>query len=530
MSIHPGSMPLSTFVLAGAVAAIATLLLLRTAAGRRQRERIHAARIAAGANVSGARIEAAAQRRAAETAAREEALELRTQANRELTEAAETMARREERLNIQEIQLTRELGELDSRSEQIEERHSAMQSLRDRAQGLRRDAAERRDAARKLIEERAGETAEGIQAGMIGHWVENARAEAAQQLRLIEQDAANPQYDREARRVMDIASSRYQNHFLTERNISNIRVGTEICELLVANGNALHEVLQKVANVQLHIGAEGDAVRLEGQDGVGREVARRALQRLSKKSSAQSSAQSDPLAWATRIRTNLEREITALGKKAFQVLKIPRPHPEIVDLVGALNYRTSYTQNQWLHAVEASFLSGMMAAELGLDVKLARRATLMHDIGKALTHQIEGSHAVIGADIARKLGEDEIVANAIGAHHADEPPHSVYAYLVAASDAMSGARPGARRETTDLFSHRVEDLERIGLNYDGVQRAHAVHGGRELRIYVDEQRVNDVAVVELSTEIAEQIAEQMTFPGQIKVTVIRSFEAMATAN
>jgi ribonucrease Y len=201
-----------------------------------------------------------------------------------------------------------------------------------------------------------------------------------------------------------------------------------------------------------------------------------------------------------------------------------------VDLVGALNYRTSYTQNQWLHAVEASFLSGMMAAELGLDVKLARRATLMHDIGKALTHQIEGSHAVIGADIARKLGEDEIVANAIGAHHADEPPHSVYAYLVAASDAMSGARPGARRETTDLFSHRVEDLERIGLNYDGVQRAHAVHGGRELRIYVDEQRVNDVAVVELSTEIAEQIAEQMTFPGQIKVTVIRSFEAMATAN
>jgi ribonuclease Y len=172
----------------------------------------------------------------------------------------------------------------------------------------------------------------------------------------------------------------------------------------------------------------------------------------------------------------------------------------------------------------------MMASELDLDIKLARRATLMHDIGKALTHQIDGSHAVIGADIARKLGEDEIVANAIGAHHADEPPQSVYAYLVAAADAMSGARPGARRETTDLFSHRVEDLERIGLGYQGVQRAHAVHGGRELRVYVDEGRVSDLDAVELSTEIAGQIAEEMTFPGQIKVTVIRAFEATSVAN
>ena len=144
------------------------------------------------------------------------------------------------------------------------------------------------------------------------------------------------------------------------------------------------------------------------------------------------------------------------------MLGMPKAHPEIVELVGALNFRTSYTQNQWLHAVEASFLAGMMAAELGLDEKLARRATLMHDIGKALTHKIEGSHAVIGADIARRLGEPELVANAIGAHHADEPCNSVYAYLVAASDAMSGARPGARREQTEGFTTKVEDLERIG--------------------------------------------------------------------
>jgi len=241
-------------------------------------------------------------------------------------------------------------------------------------------------------------------------------------------------------------------------------------------------------------------------------------------------ARSAPGDWARKFRTHLDQEIRTLGKKAFHVLEIPKAHPEIVELVGALNYRTSYTQNQWLHAVEASFLCGMMAAELGLDEKLARRATLMHDIGKALTHKIEGSHAVIGADIARRLGESEVVANAIGAHHADEPPSSVYAYLVAAADAMSGARPGARRELAEGFTARVEDLERIGASYRGVDHAHAVHGGRELRVYVREKEVDDLRVVEMSQDIAARISDEMTFPGQIKVTVIRAFEAVATAS
>jgi len=291
-----------------------------------------------------------------------------------------------------------------------------------------------------------------------------------------------------------------------------------------------HEALERVSGLQLLVSDDQDAIRLDGLDGVGKEMCRRALGRIVKKPETLDEARKDPDAWATRTREHLEQEIRSLGKRAFQALGIPKAHPEIVDLVGALNYRTSYTQNQWWHAVESSFLAGMMAAELGLDEKLARRATLMHDIGKALTHKIEGSHAVIGADIARRLGESEVVANAIGAHHTDEPFNSVYAYLVAASDAMSGARPGARRELADGFTAKVEDLERIGLSRRGVIDAHAVHGGRELRVYVRERDVDDVAAVEMSTDIAQQISEQMTFPGQIKVTVIRAFEATATAN
>ena len=171
----------------------------------------------------------------------------------------------------------------------------------------------------------------------------------------------------------------------------------------------------------------------------------------------------------------------------------------------------------------------MMASELGLDVKLARRAALMHDIGKSLTHAIDGSHAVIGADYARRLGEAELVANAIGAHHADEPCNSVYASLVAAADAMSGARPGARREQTDNYVQKLEDLERIGGSFAGVERAFAVQGGREVRIYVQEGRVTDERAVELSSEIARRISDEMTFPGQIKVTVIRELRAIEIA-
>jgi len=179
--------------------------------------------------------------------------------------------------------------------------------------------------------------------------------------------------------------------------------------------------------------------------------------------------------------------------------------------------------------MEASFLGGILASELRLDVKLARRAALMHDIGKALTHSIEGSHAVIGADIARRLGEDEVVANAIGAHHGDEPAESVYAFLIAGVDAMSGGRPGARRENTEGYSTRLQDLERLGNSYRGVEDCSAVHGGRELRVYVKESMLSDLQAVELSSEIAQRVSDEMTFPGQIKVTVIRSIEAISVA-
>jgi ribonuclease Y len=202
----------------------------------------------------------------------------------------------------------------------------------------------------------------------------------------------------------------------------------------------------------------------------------------------------------------------------------------LVKLVGRLNFRTSYSQNQWEHVVEAGFLCGMMAAEVGLDVKIARRAALLHDIGKALTHELDGSHALIGAEHARRLGEAEVVANAIGAHHTDEPFGSAYAYLVAAADAMSGGRPGARRQSEDNHVAKLGEIERVAQGFAGVGEAFAVQGGREVRVYVEEDRVGDAAASRLAADIAEAISREVVFPGQIKITVIRQFTAVEMAS
>ena len=521
-------------VVAGLVIAVVTAVLAMRAAaaeaGRKARLVVEEARVEAASLVKAAELEAAATRRATETAARAEALEVRTRADEALAEDEARAEKRAEQLARAEAELAATEDALEQRAAAIDAVHRELQSRRDRASGLEQDARKKHASARSVLEQRSGTRAAELIEQMSRAWIEEARARAAAAVRAVDQTAADPAHDREARRIMEIAATRYHHHYLTERAMNHLRVGPEIVSVLLDNGGALHQALERTAGVSLLVNDDKDGVRLDGLDGVGKEFVRRAMNKLIKKPETLDDARKDPEGWATRGREHLHQEIRALGKRAFQTLGIPKAHPEIVELVGALNFRTSYTQNQWWHAVEASFLAGMMAAELGLDTQLARRATLMHDIGKALTHKIEGSHAVIGADIARRLGEAEIVANAIGAHHADEPCNSVYAYLVAASDAMSGARPGARRELAEGFTAKVEDLERIGASRRGVLHAHAVHGGRELRVYVRERDIDDLGVVEMSSEIAQQISEEMTFPGQIKVTVIRAFEATATAN
>ena len=226
------------------------------------------------------------------------------------------------------------------------------------------------------------------------------------------------------------------------------------------------------------------------------------------------------------MTTEVEKSVREAGDAAMLELDLHGVHPELVKLLGALKYRYSYAQNVLEHSIEVGFLAGIMATELGLNQKMARRAGLLHDIGKSVSQEVEGPHAIIGADFAKKYGEDARIVHAIAAHHEDVPQDTVLANLVDAADSLSGARPGARKEVMESYIKRLEDLERIALSFKGVEKSYALQAGRELRIFVFNDQVDDAQATVLSKDIARTIEKEMTYPGQIKVTVIREIRAI----
>ena len=525
-------MPTVTWIVAAAAVVVAGAALGRWAAVRRAQAFAAGMRAVTEAIARAAAAQRSEILRGAEIDGRSEARALGAAADTfcQVREAElEQRARRLGERGAEAEALAARLAEARGRLEAGEGRVAAQRAQGD---GHRRDAEAVGKQARGALEAAAGETGAAIGDAIREGEIDDARLAAARVQRaaaeLAHEGAAKP-----GKRLIGIATGRFAGHYLTERLLSVVPLGPlgppDRHEALIGPDGANLRAVGEVAGVTLTLTERRDAVRLEGLDGVGREVARRTLARLGRE--PQLAADPAAAAGAARaIATALGGELAELGRRAFATLEIPPAHPDIVSLVGRLNYRTSYTQNQWKHAVEVAFLCGMMADELGLDAKLARRAALMHDIGKALTHELDGSHAVIGADYARRLGETEVVANAIGAHHTDEPFASPYAYLVAAADALSGARPGARRQTDDNYLSRIEDLERITRGFRGVAEAYAVQGGREVRVYVQEDRVDDVGAVDLSGAIAAKISAEMRFPGQIRVTVIRTIAAVEVAS
>jgi ribonucrease Y len=513
------------FVIAAVVVFAGALYLARRAAMQRAHADARAAADEADAVRQTGRAEAAVERAAIEAEAREKLLDTRRAAQDDASRVERELQRREDELGRRAGSVSAAEQRVIARAAALDERERELRAADDRRRAREEERKKTERDAVAALERAAGEQRGDVRTRLAAEWIEEAKAAAAEQVRKVEAGAADAEHGREAKRLMGIAIQRYHGHYLTERLLSNLALAPGTAPRIAGDANANLAAIEEVANIKLQLADDGSAIRLEGQDSFGREIARRAISRFGK----HGVKSGDVKRAVEQIKEELEREVFDLGKRAFKELEIPRAHPDIVRLVGRLNWRTSYTQNQWKHAIEAAFLCGMMASELGLDVKLARRAALMHDIGKALTHAIDGSHAVIGADYARRLGEAEVVANAIGAHHADEPCNSVYASLVAAADAMSGARPGARREQTDNYVQRLEDLERIGGAFQGVERAFAVQGGREVRVYVKEDRVSDERAVALSSEIARRISDELTFPGTIKVTVIREVRAIEVA-
>ena len=470
---------------------------------------------------SEAEIERQALLRESDIQAREQALAIRAEAEVDLRAREAELAEGETTLAAQAVRIDEEVRLAEEVRTRLAEREVPIAEREQDGRALIVEARSIEKSRQAELERVAARSASEAQRMLVESEVEDARSAAAQILRQTAESAMSAGQIRTAKRIMGIAVGRFSGHDMTERPqfviaLSDLRPGQ------VAPADADLRAIEAVTGVQLSTLEGQTALRIEGLDGVGREIARRCVNRMLKRSIGGPAAVTR---LARSIAVDVERETLDLGRRGFSLLAIDRAHPDIVKLVGRLNFRTSYAQNQWKHSVEAGFLCGMMAAELGLNVKIARRAALMHDIGKALTHELDGSHASIGSEYARRFNESEVVANAIGAHHTDEPFNSPYAYLVAAADAMSGGRPGALRQAEDSHMAKLEEIERISCGFAGVDEAFAVQGGREVRVYVDENRVNDRGAAVLSTQIAESISREMTFPGQIKVTVIREFRA-----
>ena len=478
------------------------------------------------------RIRAAAEREGqtvrmqAEVTAREEALTMRGEAEATLRARQVELAELEAALVGRSVLASEEARALEETRKELADREIPLAEIERGTKRLEAELASLRGQRLSELERAAKTTARQAAQSLVDAEIEEARVAAAQLVRNASEGASVSEVGRAAKRLMGISAGRMADHFYSERAQSIIALPESRGDRPVITADDL-KLVEGVAGVALAFTEEGDAIRIEGLDGVGREVARRCIGRMLRRAGLQGEAFARV---AKEITTEVDREIVDFGQRGFAVLKLDRAHADIVKLVGRLNFRTSYSQNQWEHSVEAGFLCGMLAAELGLDVKIARRAALLHDIGKALTHELDGSHAVIGADYARRLGESEIVANAIGAHHTDEPFASSYAHLVAAADAMSGGRPGSRRQTEDNHMAKLAEIEHIARSFRGIAEAFAVQGGREVRVYVEEERVSDAGATKLAADIAQVISREMTFPGQIKVTVIREFKAVELAS
>jgi ribonuclease Y len=383
-----------------------------------------------------------------------------------------------------------------------------------------------RVAQRERLEQLAGISSDEAKQQIMAMMESEARHESAKWIKQIE-DEARESADKKAQEILALAVQRYAGDFVAESAVSVVPLPSdEMKGRIIGREGRNIRAIEAATGIDLIIDDTPEAVIISGFNPVRREVARISLERLITDGRIHPARIEEVV---TKAAQEVDNSIREAGEQATFDVGVHGIHPEIIKLIGRLKYRTSYGQNVLQHSIEVAFLCGIMAAELGINVKQAKRAGLLHDIGKAVDHEIEGSHAVIGANLARKFGESPKVVHALAAHHEDEKPATVLAVLVQAADALSGARPGARREMLETYVKRLQDLERIGTSFQGVTSCYAIQAGREIRVMVSSEDVSDVQAHVLAKDVAQKIEAEMTYPGQIKVNVIRETRAVEYA-
>ena len=385
---------------------------------------------------------------------------------------------------------------------------------------------ERIDEQEHRLQEVSGLTAEEARQRLFAEIESRTRHEAAKMMRLIEAEARETA-DRKAKEIIACSIQRYAGDYVGEHTVTAVTLPSEDMKgRIIGREGRNIRALEAATGVDLIIDDTPETVILSAYSPLRRQVAKMALERLIQDGRIHPARIEDVV---HKCEQELEVQIREVGEQATFDAGVHGIHPEIIRLLGQLRYRTSFTQNVLQHSLEVSALCGMMAAELGMDVKKAKRAGLLHDIGKAVDHEVEGPHALIGADIAKKYNEGKDIVHAIAAHHEDQRPSTALAVLVQAADSISGARPGARKELLENYVKRLEELEGIATSFEGVSKAYAIQAGREIRVMVNPDNVDDDATYLLCKDIAEKIEKNLTYPGQIRVTVIRERRAMGFA-
>ena len=450
----------------------------------------------------------------------------RAEAERELRERRHEFTALETKLEAREETLDKRLEAFERREADINRRDG---NLRNREKAISDKEAEHQeliDQARNRLEAVAGLTREEAKRSLIDEMVGQARHEAARHIRVVEEEARE-EADRRAKRIVSIAIERLAGEFVAERTVSVLALpNDEMKGRIIGREGRNIRAIEAATGVDIIIDDTPEAVVISCHNPIRREIARVAMERLISDGRIHPGRIEEVV---RRAEQEVEESIKEAGQRALIEVGVHGVHPELSKLLGMLKYRYSYTQNVLMHSIEAAFICGAMAAELGLNEKQARRAALLHDIGKALTHEVEGSHALIGAELARKYGESAKIVNAIAAHHEEVKAETILAPLVDAADALSGARPGARREVLESYVKRLEDLETIAKSFKGVDKCFAVQAGREMRLIVEPSQVSDEDATMLAREVARKIETDMTYPGQIRVTVIREMRATEMA-
>lgn len=476
--------------------------------------------------IEDARREADTITKEAELKAKDAALEAKAGHEREMTEKKKDLQGLEKRLQQKEENLDKKVALFDQKELDILKKEQTVsakeQSIAQREADLKMAA----DVQREKLETISGMSASEAKKELMHVMEDEAKHDAAKIIKQIEEEARETA-DKKAKEIMALAIQRYAGEYVAERTVSVVPLPSdEMKGRIIGREGRNIRALEAATGIDLIIDDTPEAVILSGFNPVRREVARLSLEKLIGDGRIHPGRIEEVVAKATE---EVELSIKEAGEQAAFDLGVHGIHPEVLKLIGRLKYRTSYTQNVYQHSLEVAFLCGIMAAELGINVKQAKRAGLLHDLGKAVDHEVEGSHAVIGAELARKYGESPKIVHAIMAHHEDEKPATVLAILVQAADALSGARPGARREMMETYVKRLEDLERIATSFGGVQSSFAIQAGREIRVMVSSDQVTDETAVIMARDIAKKIEAEMTYPGQIKVNVIRETRAVEFA-